>query len=275
MVVLVGGVWLLAIPFSPQPILETGTVIDVYREQGLVPEVGEISFAEELEDVFELPARDQEELKKAASQLSGQMAGQMGGAPMDNTAMGNTAMGTTMPPKDMSEMPAQDMSDSPMGMADGLTVLANGTAAEVSAVLASTGVKVDSEAVIDLKEWSVGSGTTVIKPGQTMRLKVVNSGNIPHEFMIMRQDAMQAVLYRMNRPDWNLTEHKATTEIPFLMPGDSLEIVIKVTKPGMWMYMCMFPYHMQLGMMGALVTPDMMGQMNNMNPEMDLFMPKI
>ena len=32
MVVLVGGVWLLAIPYSPQPILETGTVINLCRD---------------------------------------------------------------------------------------------------------------------------------------------------------------------------------------------------------------------------------------------------
>ena len=38
------------------------------------------------------------------------------------------------------------------------------------------------------------------------------------------------------------------------MPDRTFELVVKIHKPGMWMYMCMFPYHMQLGMMGMLMT---------------------
>ena len=45
-----------------------------------------------------------------------------------------------------------------------------------------------------------------------------------------------------------------------MLPGGSFEMVVKVHKSGMWMYMCMFPYHMQMGMMGMLMTPDMMGK---------------
>lgn len=156
--------------------------------------------------------------------------------------------------------------------AEGLMILAQGTVAEVDREIEHDGIQIDSSSVIDMKEWSVGSGMTMTQPGKTIRLTVRNSGNIPHEFMIMNAAAMQAVDYRLNRPDWNLLEHEATTEISFLMPGDSIDIVVKLTKSGMWMYMCMFPYHMQLGMMGMLMTPDMMGQMD-MNMEMDLFLP--
>ncbi len=42
------------------------------------------------------------------------------------------------------------------------------------------------------------------------------------------------------------------------------EMVVKIEKPGAWMFMCMFPYHMQLGMMGALATKGMEG-MEGMN----------
>ena len=59
--------------------------------------------------------------------------------------------------------------------------------------------------------------------------------------MPMNGAAMQAVNYRLNRPDWNLLEHRATMEIPFLMPGDTTAVVVKITRSGMWMYMCMFP----------------------------------
>ena len=78
--------------------------------------------------------------------------------------------------------------------------------------------------------------------------------------MPMNGAAMQAVNYRLNRPDWNLLEHRATMEISFLMPGDTTDVVVNITRSGMWMYMCMFTYHMQPGMMGVLMTPDMINK---------------
>ena len=85
MVVLVGGVWLLAIPYSPQPILETGTVINLYRDMGMVPEAGEITFSQEIgHDVFEVPERDEEELKMVMASMNMEgMSGMEGMAGMD------------------------------------------------------------------------------------------------------------------------------------------------------------------------------------------------
>lgn len=282
MVVLVGGVWLLAIPYSPYPILETGTVIDLYREMGIVPEAGAITFSKEIEhDVFEVPERDGVELKKAMASMS--MGGMdMGGMKMDGGA------DQAMPGIKMDGMKMDGNADhAKEGMAmeeeaghgggsaaEGLMILAQGTASAVDEEIGHDGIIVDSSAVIDLKEWSVGSGMTMVQPGKSVRLTVRNSGNIPHEFMIMNGAAMEAVNYRLNRPDWNLLEHEATMEVPFLMPGDTVDMIVKITKPGIWMYMCMFPYHMQLGMMGMLMTPDKMGSMN-MNMEMDMFLPKM
>jgi uncharacterized cupredoxin-like copper-binding protein len=280
MIVLVGGVWLLAIPYSPQPILETGTVINLYRDMGIVPEAGAITFSKEIDhDVFEVPERDAAELEIAMASMN--MAGMdMKDMPVNSDAdHGQEGMAT-------QELPMQEEADHAeeemvMNQQDGhgggsaeegLMILAQGTVAEVDREIEHDGIQIDSSSVIDMKEWSVGSGMTMTQPGKTIRLTVRNSGNIPHEFMIMNAAAMQAVDYRLNRPDWNLLEHEATTEISFLMPGDSIDIVVKLTKSGMWMYMCMFPYHMQLGMMGMLMTPDMMGQMD-MNMEMDLFLP--
>jgi len=85
------------------------------------------------------------------------------------------------------------------------------------------------------------------------------TGNTPHEFMLMTGSEMAAVGYRANRADWNLTEHEAIFEKPLVMTGDRFEMVVKIEKPGAWMFMCMFPYHMQLGMMGALATKGMEG----------------
>jgi len=43
------------------------------------------------------------------------------------------------------------------------------------------------------------------------------------------------------------------------MPGDTFETVVKIEQPGMWMFICMFPYHMQMGMMGMMMTEGMTG----------------
>ena len=56
MVVFVGGVWLLVIPFSPAPILETGTVLPLYRAMGIMPEIGKTTISTAIaHDVFEVP----------------------------------------------------------------------------------------------------------------------------------------------------------------------------------------------------------------------------
>ena len=65
---------------------------------------------------------------------------------------------------------------------------------------------------------------------------------------------MAAVGYRASRADWNLMEHKALYEEPLVLPGGEFSFVLKVKQPGAWMFMCMLPYHMQMGMMGQMAT---------------------
>ncbi len=352
MVIFVGGVWLLAIPYSPEPILKTGTVIPIYRAMGMVPEQGKITVSEDIgHDVFEVPPTDAEHLKEAMATMNtgGQgMEGMakptaegMAGMKTEDQAMEGMAKPTA---EGMAEMKTEDQAMEGMAkptaegmagmktegqamegmakptaegmagmktegqamegmaekagehaeegmakeagkhaeegevhakeeeagghgggsVAEGLVVVAQGTIAEVDAALAAKGLKVNTVAIVDMKEWGFETGMVSGMPGQRIRLKVRNTGNIPHEFMIMNGAAMNAVNYRLTRPDWNLLEHEALSEVPFIMPGDSVDLVVEIHKPGIWMYMCMFPYHMQLGMMGMLMTPDMMGKMDGM-----------
>ncbi len=149
-------------------------------------------------------------------------------------------------------------------VAEGLTVIAQGSAAEIERELAEKGLTVDYTATIDMKEWEYSTSMIMAQTGQVIRLKVRNTGSTPHEFMLMNGPSMSAVNYRLRRADWNLLEHEALAEVPIVLPGGGFEMVVKVHKSGMWMYMCMFPYHMQMGMMGMLMTPDMMGKMGDM-----------
>ena len=258
LVFIVGGAWLLMFPFSMEAELTTGTVINKYRALGLVPAVNKTTVSDAVgHDVFEVPKEDAVHLKMA-------MKG-MPGMKMDMKKEGEEAHG-----KEVED--GQEGGHGGGSVAEGLTVIAQGSAAEIDRVLAEKGLTVDYTANLDMKEWEFSSSMVMAQPGQVIRLKVKNTGNIPHEFMIMNGPAMSAVDYRLRRADWNLLEHEALTEVPFVMPGDSFEMVVQILKSGMWIYMCMFPYHMQFGMMGMLMTPDMMGKMGSMGGMMGMKM---
>ena len=118
---------------------------------------------------------------------------------------------------------------------------------------------------IEMSEWGFSPASLDLKHGELVRLVVRNTGNMPHEFMIMSPAGMSAVDYRLQRADWNLLEHEAIYERELLLPGDEFEVTIKIMQPGAWMYMCMFPYHMQFGMMGVMATEGMAMDMGGMS----------
>ena len=131
---------------------------------------------------------------------------------------------------------------------------------------ANSGSAVDRTIAFSMTEWGYSNNRIMVKEGETVRLVVTNAGTIPHEFMIMTGPGMASVGYRIERADWNLTEHEAIFEKPLVMQGETFETVIKIDQPGAWMFMCMFPYHMQLGMMGMMMTEGMEGMnMGGMN----------
>lgn len=152
------------------------------------------------------------------------------------------------------------------GEAVGLSILAQGHADAVAK--AAGGLAVTKTVELTMNEWGYRPNHVMVKPGDVIHLVVRHSGNTPHEFMLMTGPAMNAVDYRLERADWNLLEHEAIFEKPVVLPGDGFEMLLKVHKPGMWMYMCMFPYHMQLGMMGMLMTEGMSMDMSLMGHAM-------
>ena len=150
------------------------------------------------------------------------------------------------------------------GSAFGLSILAQGSAAAVSA--AASGLTVDRSLEIVMREWGYETPNIMVEPGEIIRFVLINSGKLPHEFMLMSGPGMGAVNYRLERADWNLLEHEAGFEVPIIMPGDRYEVLVQILNPGAWMFMCMFPFHMQLGMMGVMMTEG--ASMSGMNMEM-------
>jgi uncharacterized cupredoxin-like copper-binding protein len=129
----------------------------------------------------------------------------------------------------------------------------------IELIAAGAAPRIDRTIELEMTEWGFNPGSITVKHGQIIRLVVTNAGNTPHEFMLMTAAAMNAVKYRIGRADWNLTEHEAIYEHSIAMPGDRFEKLLRIDKPGMWMFMCMFPYHMRLGMMGSMATEGMGG----------------
>ena len=205
-----------------------------------------------------------------------------------NMAEGDTmtmADGTTMPMADMdmtdddamtmadgTTMPMADMDmaeDDAMTMADGTTMpmadmdMAEGNAMTMAVACAGErglgfcddGQAYDREVEVAMSEWTFSNLDVAVQAGERIRFTVRNDGTVLHEFMFMAMEQMQAVNYRARRADWNLLEHEALFEQSLLLPGESISFVIEVQNAGSWMFMCMLPYHMQMGMMGQMSTP--------------------
>ena len=119
----------------------------------------------------------------------------------------------------------------------------------------------DREIDLAMMEWGFSDMSIDVKKGERIKFNVRNDGTILHEFMFMTMPLMQAVEYRSRRADWNLLEHEALFEQSLVLPGQTVSFVVEVQESGSWMYMCMLPYHMEMGMMGQMATPGAAMQM--------------
>ncbi len=122
------------------------------------------------------------------------------------------------------------------------------------------GLKITNEGAFDreidlrMNEWGFSDVNIEVVKGERIRFNITNDGEILHEFMVMEMAAMQAVAYRVNRADWSLLEHEALYEKALVLPDGQFSFVMEVQEDGAWMFMCMLPYHMEMGMMGQMAT---------------------
>ena len=187
---------------------------------------------------------------------SGENAGS--GTGTMNMAEGEST-GTTM---NMGSGESAGSGTQPMNMAEGGDAGMNMSPSN-AAMMGEGGLLVtddgsfDREITLDMSEWKFSEMQIDVKMGERIRFTVRNTGEIPHEFMFMSPPLMQAVNYRATRADWSLLEHEALFEQALVLPGGEFSFVLQVTEPGSWMFMCMLPYHMQMGMMGQMATEGM------------------
>ncbi len=178
--------------------------------------------------------------------------------PADSTM--KMADGSTMKMGDMAKAPdanAGKPADATMKMADGSNMKMGDSAPAPGGLKFSDAGDFDREVTLAMSEWTFSNLKVDVKKGERIRFTVRNDGNILHEFMFMTMPAMTAVNYRAKRADWNLLEHEALFEQSLLLPGSEISFIVEVQQTGNWMFMCMLPYHMQMGMMGQMSTPGM------------------
>jgi uncharacterized cupredoxin-like copper-binding protein len=240
-----------------------------FRAEGYVPASVNLAIDETPEDlgVFTVPEQDAVHLAQAEAAAATMSSGMDMSGSGDATTDGGTAMTN-------ADGSAMDMSGSGDATADGGTAMTNadgstmdmsgsGDAAAMPMPKAEGGLAFaedgafDREIVLTMAEWKFSEMAIDVKPGERIKFTVKNGGQIPHEFMFMSPPLMNAVTYRSTRADWNLFEHEALYERALVLPGGEFTFVMEVQEAGSWMFMCMLPYHMQMGMMGQMSTPGM------------------
>ncbi len=237
------------------------SLLTKFEAEGVVPAADELVENEEAEaGIFERPAEDDEQLRNAMS---------MNGMNMDSGGTTNMPMGEGAPAN--NNMNSEEPASMPMGDSaqTGMNTNTEQPANMPMGGDAQTGMGMDSEGGLRLTddgsfereinlamaEWKFSSMNIEVKRGERIRFNVTNDGKIPHEFMFMTMPAMAAITYRARRADWSLLEHEALFEKSLVLPGGTFSFVAEIEEDGAWMFMCMLPYHMEMGMMGQMATP--------------------
>jgi len=167
---------------------------------------------------------------------------------MDMSSAAMSGAGTAMEGMDMSGAGNTDVAAMNMSPSNAAAM------GEGGLLISREDVAFDRVIELTMTEWGYSEMQIDVKMGERIKFVVKNEGQIPHEFMFMNMPLMAAANYRGTRADWSLFEHEALFEQALVLPGGEFEFVLQVQQNGAWMFMCMLPYHMQMGMMGQMAT---------------------
>jgi len=178
---------------------------------------------------------------------------------MDMAGSDDTAMNMDMDGDGTMDMSSSDMAE---GATNAMDMAGSGDAdmdmeMGEGGLLISEDGQFDREIKLTMTEWGYSEMEIDVKMGERIKFTIDNGGQIPHEFMFMNMPLMGAVEYRLTRADWSLLEHEALFEEALVLPGGEFTFTVQIMQPGSWMFMCMLPYHMQMGMMGQMATEGM------------------
>ncbi len=270
LVLLGGTAWFIVVKQPPtvQDVPAVPAVVKL-QDEGVIPK-GNIPENEDIEhDVFVTPAEDEKRLEEAEAAMGSMPGMNMGGGmKMDEArgskeerpAAGAMKMDDSAPSGAEGMKMGSEAASAPAGGMEMPPVMdeeeaAKAMAQQMAGLVISQEGPFDREITLSMSEWTFSPIDIKVKEGERIRFTVRNDGKLLHEFMFMTMPQMQAITYRAKRADWSLFEHEALYEKSLLLPGQEISFVATITKSGSWMFMCMLPYHMQMGMMGQLATP--------------------
>ncbi len=270
LVLLGGTAWFIVVKQPPtvQDVPAVPAVVKL-QDEGVIPK-GNIPENEDIEhDVFVTPAEDEKHLEEAEAAMGSMPGMNMGGGmKMDEArgskeerpAAGAMKMDDSAPSGAEGMKMGSEAASAPAGGMEMPPVMdeeeaAKAMAQQMAGLVISQEGPFDREITLSMSEWTFSPIDIKVKEGERIRFTVRNDGKLLHEFMFMTMPQMQAITYRAKRADWSLFEHEALYEKSLLLPGQEISFVATITKSGSWMFMCMLPYHMQMGMMGQLATP--------------------
>ncbi len=88
-----------------------------------------------------------------------------------------------------------------------------------------------------------------VRRGETVRLHLVNTGKLPHEFVLGTQAEIDEHAEMMRRMPAMVHADASSVRVA---PGHAADIVWQFTKPGVFPYACLIPGHREAGMQGRV-----------------------
>jgi uncharacterized cupredoxin-like copper-binding protein len=89
------------------------------------------------------------------------------------------------------------------------------------------------------------------KQGETVRLRIINDGKLPHEFVFGTQREIDEHAQMMLRMPTMMHTDASSVRVA---PGMSADIVWKFSQPGKFLYACLVPGHKEAGMHGIVMV---------------------
>ncbi len=90
-----------------------------------------------------------------------------------------------------------------------------------------------------------------VKQGETIRLRIMNGGKIPHEFVLgTSQEIDEHAAMMRAMPDMVHTDASSAR----LAPGKTTDLIWQFTKSGKFQYVCLIAGHREAGMQGSVTV---------------------
>ncbi|MGV8998542.1 MAG: cupredoxin domain-containing protein [Parvibaculaceae bacterium] len=111
---------------------------------------------------------------------------------------------------------------------------------------------VDRTIVINAKEIMYDVHEIKVKQGETIRFKLTNAGDQPHEMTIGDKATLDA--HRQMMGEMEMDDHHMDGNTINTKPGETKELIWKFTDKGTFGFSCSYPGHTEAGMIGKIVV---------------------